>query len=122
MSDERVRLYNHHKHGRELAAGESQASLESYRSFLGETCCESFEMRYRIGDELLGIAIVDRAEDALSAVYFYWDPKHADLSPGTFSIMKQVELCKRLGLRYLLPRPLHRRVQTDELQGALPAA
>jgi arginine-tRNA-protein transferase len=101
VTRERVRLYNKHKHGRDLSAGESHASLDSYRSFLGETCCETFEMRYRVGGELLGIAIVDRADDALSAVYFYWDPKHADLSPGVYSIMKQVQLCKRLGLRYL---------------------
>ncbi len=101
VSEERVRLYNMHKHGRDLAAGESHASLESYRSFLGETCCETFEMRYRVDDQLMGIAIVDRAEDALSAVYFYWDPRFAYLSPGVYSITKQVELCRRIGLRYL---------------------
>jgi arginine-tRNA-protein transferase len=101
VSDERVALYNHHKHGRDLAAGESYASVESYRSFLGDTCCESFEMRYRFGDMLIGVAIVDRAHDALSAVYFYWDPDFAPLSPGVYSIMKQIDLCKRLGLPYL---------------------
>jgi arginyl-tRNA--protein-N-Asp/Glu arginylyltransferase len=101
VSEERVDLYNRHKHGRDLAAGEAHASLESYRSFLGETCCESFEMRYRVGDDLLGVAIVDRADDALSAVYFYWEPGFEALSPGVFSIMKQVELCRRMGLRYL---------------------
>jgi arginine-tRNA-protein transferase len=58
-------------------------------------------MRYRVGRETLGIAIVDIAEDALSAVYCYWDPKFASLSPGTYSIMKQIELCRRMGFRYL---------------------
>lgn len=101
VSAERVQLYNLHKHGRGLAAGESLASMESYRSFLGESCCESFEMRYRVDGELLGIAIVDRAEDALSAVYFYWDPAYRSLSPGVYSILKQAELCRRLGLRHL---------------------
>jgi len=101
VSSERVKLYNLHKHGRGLAAGESQASMESYRSFLGESCCESFEMRYRVDGELLGIAIVDRADDALSAVYFYWDPAYRSLSPGVYSILKQAELCRRLGLDHL---------------------
>jgi leucyl-tRNA---protein transferase len=101
VSQERVELYNLHKHGRGLAAGEHQAGLDSYRSFLGESCCESFEMRYRIDGELMGIAIVDRAEDALSAVYYYWDPKWSALSPGVYSIVKQAELCQRLGLRFL---------------------
>ena len=98
---ERVRLYNLHKHGRDLASGETQASMESYRSFLGESCCESFEMVYRKDGETVGIAIVDRAEEALSAVYFYWNPDFENISPGVYSIMKQVDLCKRLGLRHL---------------------
>jgi arginyl-tRNA--protein-N-Asp/Glu arginylyltransferase len=101
VSEERVRLYNLHKRGRDLMSGDTDASIESYRSFLGETCCDTFEVRYRVGREALGVAIVDRADDALSAVYFYWNPRFSPLSPGTYSIMKQVELCKRLGLRYL---------------------
>ncbi len=98
---QRVRLYNLHKHGRDLAAGERYTSAEAYRSFLGETCCETFEMRYQVGEELLGVGIVDRADNALSAVYFYWNPAYAALSPGTYSILKQVELCRQLGLDYL---------------------
>ncbi len=101
VNEERVRLYNKHKHKRDLAVGERMATVESYRAFLGETCCETFEMRYRIGSKLLGVSIVDRAVDALSAVYFYWDPRLASLSPGTYSIIKQIELCQRLELRYL---------------------
>jgi arginine-tRNA-protein transferase len=97
----RVELYNLHKQGRGLARNEEPASLEAYRAFLGDTCVDSFEMRYRVADELVGVAIVDRAENALSAVYFYYHPELQRLSPGVFSIMKQVELCKRLKLRWL---------------------
>lgn len=101
VSEDRVRLYNAHKHKRDLAAGENMATVESYRAFLGESCCETFEMRYRVGRKLLGVAVVDRAENALSAVYFYWDPRLSSLSPGTYSILKQIDLCRRLELRYL---------------------
>ncbi len=98
---QRVQLYNLHKHGRDLSAGERTTSVEAYRSFLGESCCETFEMRYTVADKLAGVAIVDRADDALSAVYFYWDPAMARLSLGTYSILKQIQLCKQLELRYL---------------------
>ena len=37
----------------------------------------------------------------MSAVYFYWNPKFAPLSPGVYSILKQFELCQHLGLDYL---------------------
>lgn len=97
----RVALYNTHKNGRDLANGEQHTSAEAFRSFLGDTCCETFEMRYLKDGELVGVAVVDRADDALSAVYFYWDPVFGSLSPGTYSILKQVALCQQLGLRYL---------------------
>jgi arginine-tRNA-protein transferase len=101
VSSERVQLYNVHKQSRDLARDEEEASIDAYQSFLGDSCVESFEMRYDVAGERLGFAIVDRADDALSAVYFYWNPKFRALSPGTYSILKQVELCRRLGLPYL---------------------
>ncbi|RLB65604.1 MAG: arginyltransferase [Deltaproteobacteria bacterium] len=100
-SDERVTLYNLHKQARDLSVDEETTDADAFQSFLGDSCCESFEIRYSIAGELGGIAIVDRTDDALSAVYFYWHPKLAPLSPGTYSILKQVDLCKRWGLRYL---------------------
>ena len=96
-----MELYNRHKKQRDLASGDGEASTESYRSFLGETCCETFEMRYLVDGELMGIAIVDHADEALSAVYLYWDPRFSQLSPGVYSILKQIELCRRMGLTYL---------------------
>jgi arginine-tRNA-protein transferase len=51
--------------------------------------------------ELAGVAIVDRADNSLSAVYCYYDPAHQRLSLGTYSILKQIELCQSWGLRYL---------------------
>ena len=101
IDEARVHMYNLHKHGRGLARGELAASLETYRAFLGDSCVETFEMRYFVDDELLGIAIVDRAHNALSAVYFYGVPKFSSLSPGVYSILKQLELCRTLGLDYL---------------------
>ncbi|MEM9694730.1 MAG: arginyltransferase [Myxococcota bacterium] len=101
VSEERVALYNQHKMQRDLSHDEGTTSLDSYRSFLGETCCETFEMRYSVDGKLFGVAVVDRADDALSAVYLYWDPSQKRLSPGVYSILKQVELCRDLGVAYL---------------------
>ena len=101
VSEERVRLYNRHKLERGLSLGESETSAELYGLLLGDTCCESFELRYWHHGQLAAVAIVDRGARALSAVYCYFDPSLERLSLGTFSILKQVELCKEWGLRYL---------------------
>jgi arginyl-tRNA--protein-N-Asp/Glu arginylyltransferase len=98
---EKVNLYNRHKFGRGLNTGDQPIDLEGYRAFLGESCCDTFELRYRIGRKLVGLAIVDRSEHALSAVYCFFDPMLPQLGIGTYSILKQVDLCKQWGLRWL---------------------
>ena len=97
----RVQLYNIHKAGRELSDGQPPIDIDGYREFLVETCCDSFELRYSRGQQLVGVAVTDRGNDSLSAVYCHFDPEHADLSIGTYSILKQVELCRRWKLRWL---------------------
>jgi len=101
LSAERLRLYNRHKQLRGLSRDEQEAGAELYRIVLADTCCESFELRYSLDGELCGVAVVDRGESALSAVYCYYNPDHSRLSPGTYSILKQIELCRTWGLRYL---------------------
>ena len=100
-SHEKVRLYNRHKQGRGLTSGEGPIDIDGYRAFLGESCCDSFELRYRHEGRLVGVAITDRSAEALSAVYCYFDPDYGHLSPGVFSILQQATLCQRWGLRYL---------------------
>ncbi len=109
LSDEKVALYNKHKHGRALMGEGDPIDETGYGAFLVDSCTESFEIRYVLRatehqgapERLVGVAIVDRGSDALSAVYTYFDPDLAPLSLGVFSILEQIELCKRWGLRWL---------------------
>jgi arginine-tRNA-protein transferase len=96
-----VELYNLHKELRRLGDNQTGIDLDGYREFLVMTCCDSFEMRYRVGGRLVGIALVDRGASALSAVYCYYDPDLERLSLGTYSILKQIELCRSFELTHL---------------------
>jgi len=79
------------------------ASEESYRRFLvdpwGGPCL--FIELWLDEERLLGVAVTDRLEQGLSAVYTFYDPALAVLGPGTFAILAQIELARRLGLPYL---------------------
>ncbi len=97
----RVELYNLHKRGRNLSHGERPINAEGYAAFLVDTCCDTFEMRYYLGEELVGVAVADRAARSISAVYCIFDPQYEKFSPGTYSVLKQIELCQRQGLDYL---------------------
>lgn len=101
LTPEKVALYNRHKVERGLLIGDDLIDHRGYAHFLVETCADSLEMVYRRAGAIAGVAIVDRAIDSLSAVYCYFDPSCARLSPGTYSILKQLDLCRDWGLRYL---------------------
>ena len=100
-SDERLALYNRHKFERDLARTDLPMSPEGYRSFLVDRSCDAFEIRYFYQGKLAGIAVTDRGRTSLSAVYTYYDPDLEALSPGVFSILTQVELCRRWGMRFM---------------------
>jgi arginine-tRNA-protein transferase len=59
------------------------------------------EMLYVCDGQLIGVSLVDVVDDGLSSAYFYHDPGWRDLGPGTFSILQEVEFCRRTGRRYL---------------------
>lgn len=100
-SPDKVKLYNRHKMGRGLLGDGEPISRTGYDAFLVDSCTESFELRFLVDGELIGLSVVDRAADALSAVYTYFDPGHAKYSPGVFSVLTQLELCRRWELPYL---------------------
>jgi arginine-tRNA-protein transferase len=101
VTADKVALFNRHKVERGLRPDDEVADADAYEQFLVETCTDTIELTYRDQGRLVGVAVMDRAADALSAVYCFYDPDYASRSPGVYSILKQVELCRAWGLRYL---------------------
>jgi len=100
-SSEKVALYNRHKIERGLLTSDGLIDNDGYEQFLVDTCADTIELTYRHHGTLIGVAIADRAADALSAVYCCYDPSYARFSPGVYSILKQLELCRTWHLPYL---------------------
>lgn len=100
--DERLALYEKHKRERNLVSGSGEPlDLKGYEGFLVDRCVRSFELRYRFEGELVAVAVTDQGADSLSAVYCLWDPSYSRLSVGTYSVLKQIELTRQWGMRYL---------------------
>lgn len=74
-------------------------SAESYYSgfFLGAVT-RGFEIRYRVKERLIGVAIVNLGVSWLNGVYFFFDPDEAERSPGTFNILHLIDFCRRNGI------------------------
>lgn len=101
VDERRVALFNEHELRRGLRRRPEALTIEGYERFLADTCVDGMELRYYARGELVGVAIADRGRDALSAVYTYYDPDLEALSPGTYSVLSQVDLCRAWGLRWL---------------------
>jgi len=75
-------------------------TYDSFREFLYDSPMDTLEIRYLVGRRLMGIGLADRVSDGLSSVYMYFDPEFARRSPGTFSILWEVRMCRKEGLPY----------------------
>lgn len=62
---------------------------------------DSIELTVRENDRVIGFAIFDRTDDALSAVYSVFDPELPERSLGSFHILCGIEKVQALGLPWL---------------------
>lgn len=99
MSTENITLLDRFLRQR-FPTGKSKA--ESYYSgFFITSIARCFEIRYRVGEQLIGVAVVDGSDTWLNAVYFYFDPEHGWRSPGTLNILYLINFCKNNQLENL---------------------
>ena len=59
------------------------------------------EFRYFDGRKLVGIGYVDETAEALSSIYFFFDPDYKDLSLGVTSVLCEIAAARERGLRHL---------------------
>ncbi len=102
VDDARIALFRTHQSGRGLERDDHPAiDAESYESYFATSCADGFEVRYTVDGKLAGVAITDCGARALSSVYTFWDPAHAALSLGTYSILTQLALARKMGLTWV---------------------
>ncbi len=98
---ERVSLFNKHRRSRGLAKRDTDIDIEEYVWGFVRSCLDSFEIQYRHNGQLVAVAICDIGKNSLSAVYTYYDPDFPRDSIGTYSILKQIELCSARRIEHL---------------------
>ncbi|OGV48323.1 MAG: hypothetical protein A2X49_13875 [Lentisphaerae bacterium GWF2_52_8] len=86
--------YSQERHG-------SSQKEEDYYFFLASSPIPAMVIRWRLNEKLLGVAWVDLLPDSLSSCYFAFDTDYQARSLGVNSIMKQLELCRIWGKRWL---------------------
>ncbi len=101
FSEEKLALYRRYLEYQHHAdpGGEDP---KRYQAFLVDTFLggHTMELQLRAEGRLAGVGVLDQVGDALSTVYFYFDPDFARLSPGTYSALHEIEIARRWNLAY----------------------
>lgn len=99
----RLELYRAWHSTREQARGwePSELDAEQYFQQFAFPHPAGRELALYDGDRLVAVGIYDQTPSALSAVYFFFDPGIARLSPGVANVMLGVEVARAQGIPHL---------------------
>lgn len=101
FEEEHYNLYQYYQTSRHSGGGMDNDSREQYAHFLLQSQVDTRLLEFRDNGRLRVVSIVDVLTDGLSSVYTFFDPDLPGASFGTFSILWQIELTRKLGLPYL---------------------
>ncbi|EZQ20058.1 arginyl-tRNA-protein transferase [Halopseudomonas bauzanensis] len=98
MNEEIYQLYSRYIIARHSDGDMFPPSREQFQSFLvsEDAFCEFNE--FRLDGRLLAVAVTDRLNNGLSAVYTFFDPDESRRSLGRYAILWQIEQARRSGL------------------------
>jgi arginine-tRNA-protein transferase len=95
------RLFQRYLSARHDDGGMADSSPEDYMGFLGSRWADTCFVEFREGRALLAVAVVDKLETGLSAVYTFYDPDEGRRGLGTLAVLWQVAEAARLGLHWV---------------------
>lgn len=102
--EEKFEMYCLHKrrfHGRTVDPMDSEnLSAEDFARWLSGAFDYTWECRYRLGERLVAVTYLDLAPGVASSVYGYFHPEFSRYSPGTLSILREIEYARRLGCEH----------------------
>lgn len=94
-------LYLRYQNSRHNGGNMAQSSPSDYMEFLGSNWCNTQFVEFHIKKQLSAVAIIDRLDNALSAVYTFFDPDLANMSPGVFAVLWQIHWAQKLNLKWV---------------------
>ena len=102
LNDEHFELYRRYLLARHPFGGMDAYDSRAFHEFLGSHwgVTEFWDYRDPAG-RLQMVAVVDRLQQGLSAVYTFFDPAETRRSLGTWAVLSQVEQARRAGLRHV---------------------
>jgi arginine-tRNA-protein transferase len=90
--------YQKHKH---KEGGMVNSTKDDYINFLVSSWCNTLFVEFSIYDQLAAVAVVDLLDNALSAVYTFFDPRFSQYSLGNYAVLWQIEHAKKMKMDFV---------------------
>ena len=100
-SDELYQLYQRYICQRHQDGDMYPPSEAQFEAFLVRTSFNTRFFEFRLGEQLLAVAVADQLEHGLSAIYTFFDPQFQQRSLGRLAILTLIQRAQKLGLPYL---------------------
>lgn len=94
-------MYMRYQQGRHQEGSMANSTKEDYMNFLASPWCNTLFVEFSIDGECAAVAIVDLLDNALSAVYTFFEPKFSQYSLGTYAVLWQIEHAKQMNLEFV---------------------
>ena len=94
-------LYLRYQKQRHAEGNMANTSPEEYIKFLGSSWCNTQFIEFSIAGQLAAVAIVDRFDNALSAVYTFFEPRFSSYSLGVYAVLWQIDYAQQQDLEWL---------------------
>jgi arginine-tRNA-protein transferase len=94
-------LYLRYQNQRHADGNMANSSPDEYLKFLGGSWCDTRFVEFSIDGALAAVAIVDYLENAISAVYTFFDPEFSSYSPGVYAVLWQIQFAQEQRLEWL---------------------
>lgn len=101
LDEERFALYRRYLKARHPGGGMDDHGAAEFDQFLIGRWSEGRFLEMRAGGRLLAVAVTDIVDDAMSAVYTFYDPDEHVRGLGTLAILRQIEWARRDGRHHL---------------------
>ena len=101
FSDEHFELYSRYQSFKHPGGAMEDFGINQYQAFLCESFGNNLIYETRLNGKLLAVSVTDLFDDALSAVYTFFDPDVPARSLGTYSLLQQINSAKNDGRTYV---------------------
>lgn len=102
-TDQHFALYEQYISQRHQDGDMYPASREQYTSFLSRAWGVTDYLEFWLDEELVAVAVSDRLDQGLSAIYTFYSPLeiHDSRSLGVYAVLYQIARANQLGLDYV---------------------